>query len=119
MSTHQIQLALWLLQPALQSGIAVIVFRRKLHKDFPVFFIYTLTQIALFAIEFPVSKWCSSDVYFYTFWIAAAVNVILAFKIIHEVFLDIFRPYPALRALGTPFFNLPALIFVLFPLVSL
>src|SRR5260370_28455996 len=117
MSTHQIQLALWLLQPALQSGIAVIVFRRKLHKDFPVFFIYTLTQIALFAIEFPVSKWCSSDVYFYTFWIAAAVNVILAFKIIHEIFLDIFRPYAALRDLGTALFKWAALIMVLVSVV--
>jgi len=117
MSTHQIQLALWLLQPALQAGIAAIVFRRKLHKDFPVFFIYTLTQIALFAVEFPVSKWCSSDVYFYTFWIAAAVNVILAFKIIHEVFLDIFRPYPALRDLGTALFKWAALIMVLVSVV--
>jgi len=96
MSSHQIQLALWLLQPALQAGIAVIVFRRRLHKDFPVFFIYTLTQIALFAVEFPVSKWCSSSASFYTFWSSAAENVVLAFKILHEVFLDIFRPYPCL-----------------------
>src|SRR6266851_327911 len=117
MSSHQIQLALWLLQPALQAGIAVIVFRRKLHKDFPVFFSYALTQIGLFAIEFPVSRWCSSSAYFYTFWISAAVNVVLAFKIIHEVFLDIFRPYPALRDLGTALFKWAALIMVLVSVV--
>jgi len=117
MSSHQIQLALWLLQPALQAGIAVIVFRRKLHKDFPVFFSYALTQIGLFANEFPVSRWCSSSAYFYTFWISAAVNVVLAFKIIHEVFLDIFRPYPALRDLGTALFKWAALIMVLVSVV--
>jgi hypothetical protein len=116
MSSPQIQFALWVLQPALQAVIAVIIFRRKLHKDFPVFFIYTLTQIALFAVEFPVYQWFNSA-YFYTFWIAAALNVVLAFKIIHEVFLDIFHPYPALRDLGTALFKWAALIMVLVSVV--
>ncbi len=117
MSSPQIQLALWVLQPALQAAVAVIVFRRRLHMEFPVFFAYTLTQVALFAVEFPVYRWCSSSSYFYTFWIAAAVNVVLAFKIIHEVFLDIFRPYPALRDLGTALFKWAALIMVLVSVV--
>src|SRR5579863_2101276 len=109
MSSPQIQLALWVLQPALQAVIAVIAFQRKLHRDFPVFFTYTLVQIALFVVEFPVYTWCSTSVYFYTFWIGAAVNVVLAFKIIHEIFLDIFRPYHALRDLGTALFKWAAL----------
>src|SRR5271165_2812130 len=110
MSSRQIQLALWLVQPALQAVIAVIVYRRKLHKDFPAFFTYTLFQIALFSIEFPVYKWGNSSTYFYTFWAGAAVNVVLAFKIIHEIFLDIFRPFHALRDLGTALFKWAALI---------
>src|SRR5216684_2155938 len=117
MSSPQIQLALWVLQPALQAAVAVIVFRRRLHMEFPVFFAYTLTQVALFAVEFPAYRWFSSSAYFYTFWIASAVNVILAFKIIHEVFLDIFRPYPALRDLGTALFKWAALIMVLVSVV--
>jgi len=117
MSSPQIQLALWVLQPALQAVIAVIAFQRKLHRDFPVFFTYTLVQIALFVVEFPVYTWCSTSVYFYTFWIGAAVNVVLAFKIIHEIFLDIFRPYHALRDLGTALFKWAALIMVLVSVV--
>jgi MFS family permease len=105
------------LQPALQAAVAVVAFRRRLHKDFPVFFAYILVQIALFAVEFPVYHYSSSSTYFYTFWSGAALNVIIAFKIIHEIFLDIFRPYPALRDLGTALFKWAALIMVLVSVV--
>ena len=117
MSSPQIQLALWVLQPALQAVIAVVAYRRKLHREFPIFFTYTLVQIALFGIEYPVSLWCSPSTYFYTFWAGAAVNVVLAFKIIHEIFLDIFRPYHALRDLGTALFKWAALIMILVSVV--
>ena len=117
MSSPQIQLALWVLQPALQAAIAVVAYRRKLHLEFPIFFTYTLVQIALFVVEYPVSLWCSPSAYFYTFWAGAAVNVVLAFKIIHEIFLDIFRPYHALRDLGTALFKWAALIMVLVSVV--
>jgi hypothetical protein len=117
MSSPQIQLALWVLQPVLQAAVAVVVFRRKLHRDFPIFFTYTLVQIGLFAVQLPVYQWCSATAYFYTFWIGAGVNVVLAFKIIHEIFLDIFRPYHALRDLGTALFKWAALIMVLVSVV--
>ncbi len=126
MSSPQIQLALWLIQPALQAVIAVIVFRRKLHQQFPMFFAYTVFQIVLFAIEYPVYLRSTSSAYFdpfwtsayfYTFWTGTAVNVVLAFKIIHEIFQDIFRPYHALRDLGSALFKWAALIMVLVSVV--
>ncbi len=117
MTSPQIQLALWVVQPVLQAVIAVIVFRRKLHQQFPMFFAYTVFQIALFFVEYPVNRWGSDSAYFYAFWIGAAVNVVLAFKIIHEIFLDIFRPYHALRDLGTALFKWAALIMVLVSVV--
>ena len=126
MSSPQIQLALWLVQPVFQAVIAIIAFRRKMHQQFPMFFTYTVFQIALFAIEYPVyvrstspayfdAFWSSA--YFYTFWAGTAVNVVLAFKIIHEIFQDIFRPYHALRDLGTALFKWAALIMVLVSVV--
>jgi hypothetical protein len=116
MSSLQIQLALWVSQPVLQAVVAAAVFRRKLHKDFPAFFAFVLAQIGLFLVEFPVSLWFRSA-YFYVFWSAAALNVVFAFKIIYEVFLDLFRPYPALRDLGTALFKWAALIMVLLSVV--
>jgi hypothetical protein len=108
MSSHQIQMYLWVSQPVLQGALGTVVYRRKLHKQFPAFFIFIIAQIVMFAIEFPVymlTLGADNDIYYNLYWCGAAINVILAFKIIHEVFLDVFRPYPALRDLGTALFK--------------
>src|SRR5438067_707111 len=117
MSSPQIQLALWVVQPALQAVVAAIVFRRKLHKNFPTFLTFLIAQVAIFVVEYPVYRWGSRDAYFYVFWVANSVNLVLEFKIIHEIFLDIFRPYHALKDLGTALFKWAALIMVLVSVV--
>jgi len=78
MSKEQLQLALWISQPILQAIIAVVVYRRRLHKDFPAFFSYTVAQIGIFAVEYPVYNWAGAQSYFYVFWISAALNVVFA-----------------------------------------
>lgn len=117
MSSPQIQLALWILQPVLQTVVAIVMFRRRLYKDFPVFFAFILAQIAVFSIEFPIYRLGYDPLYFYVFWSAAALNLIFDFKIIHEVFLDVFRPYHALKDLGTALFKWAALIMILISVV--
>jgi len=117
MSSPQVQLALWICQPALQAVVAVVMFRRRLQKDFPLFFTYNLAQIAIFAVNFPIYRWGSHTAYFDVFWLTSALNLVLQFKIIHEVFLDAFRPYHALQDLGTALFKWAALIMVLVSVV--
>jgi hypothetical protein len=117
MSSQQIQLALWMSQPVLQTAIGVVLFRRKLHKQFPAFFSYMLAQVVFFAISFPFRD--NPMVYFGLYYCAAALNVIFAFTIIHEVFLDVFRPYPALRDLGTALFKWAAMIMILVSVVMI
>ena len=117
MSSPQLQLALWVSQPVLQAAIAVVIYRRKLHKQFGAFFWYTAAQIALFAVSFPIRH--NHSVYFDVYYSSAAINVIFAFKIIHEVFLDVFRPYPALKDLGTALFKWAAMIMILVSVVMI
>ena len=117
MSSPQIQLALWISQPILQTIVAVAMFRRRLHKDFRVFFAFTLAQVGLFAINFPVYRLASHATYFDVFWLTYAINLVFEFKIIHEVFLDAFRPYHALQDLGTALFKWAALIMILVSVV--
>jgi hypothetical protein len=117
MSKEQLQLALWVSQPILQAMIAVVVYRRRLHKDFPAFFSFTVAQIVIFIVEYPVYNWADPETYFYVFWISAALNVVFAFQIIHEVFLDAFKPYPALKDLGSALFKWAALIMILVSVV--
>ncbi len=113
MTSPQLQTALWVVQPVLLSVLATMMRRRKLHKDFPVFFWFTVIQVIAFAIEFTVYKIAAYRIYFCTFWIVTALNLALEFKIIHEVFSDIFRPYHALKDLATALFKWAALVMVL------
>src|SRR5438067_6624501 len=87
--------------------------RRKLHKDFPVFFWFAVIQVITFAIQFPIYRIGAYRIYFVMFWIGAALNLALEFKIIHEVFTVIFRPYHALKDLGTALFKWAAVVMVL------
>ena len=113
MTSPQLQTALWVVQPVLLGALALIMRRRKLHKDFPVFFWFAVIQVITFAIQFPIYRIGAYRIYFVMFWIGAALNLALEFKIIHEVFTDIFRPYHALKDLGTALFKWAAVVMVL------
>jgi len=101
---HTTSVYLWCAQPILQAAVAAVLWRRKLHTQFPVFFSYLLVQVAFFAVTFPLYG-RSTTGYFWAFWLGQALNAILGFYVIHEIFRNVFRPYHALRDLGTPVFR--------------
>jgi len=97
--------ALWILHPVIEIPLAGILYGRKLHRQFPIFFAYILFQAVQFAISFPIYRWGSSTNYFYAYWISAIICWIFGFKIIHEVFSDVFRPFPVIRSVGMVMFR--------------
>jgi hypothetical protein len=108
------QLALWIAHPVLQLAVAAAMLRRKHHRIFPVFFAYLGFQILTFSILFPMFKWGANyAAYFYVYWGFSAIDLILCFMVIHEVFLNIFRPYHTLKDLGTVMFKWAALVMLL------
>lgn len=112
----KVQLAsyvLWYLHPALQLMVAAFLFWRKQRKEFPVFFAYIAAQVLISLVLFPVYQWGSYPVLFYTYWTSTAISVALGFKVIHEVFLDVFRPYHTLKDLGSLLFKWAALVMLL------
>src|SRR5581483_3499103 len=113
----QIQLALWTAHPVLQLGVAAILYWRKLHRTFPIFFYYLLFQVLNFCVVFPAYRYGTYQQYFYSYWGLQAVSLALGFKIIHEVFLDVFRPYHALKDLGSVLFKWAALVMMLVAIV--
>jgi hypothetical protein len=106
---------LWCSQPVLLSALGVFLWRRKLHKQFPIFFTFLVVQVAIFAISFP--SYHNKPVYFWVYWCGELVNAVLAFKVIHEIFLDVFRPYHALKDLGTPVFKWAGVVMLLVSVV--
>lgn len=116
-SYSQIAFYLWCGQPVLQAAVAVVLWRRKLNKLFPVFFAYILAQIGIFAITFPLRSADNYEWFFYAYWSGAAVSALLSFKVIHEIFLDVFRPYHMLKDLGTVLFKWTGLVMLLVSVV--
>jgi hypothetical protein len=110
-------LYLWCAAPILQSMAAVVLWRRKLRKQFPVFFFFLIAQVANFAILFPLSFAGNYSVYFSLFWVGEVVNAVLGFKVIHEIFLDVFRPYHTLKDLGTLLFKWAGVVMMLVAVV--
>lgn len=116
-SYNQIALYLWCAQPLLQSAVALVLWRRKLRKKFPVFFTYLLAQIAIFAIIFPLRGADNYEWFFYAYWAGAAVSALLSFKVIHEIFLDVFRSHSTLEDLGTMLFTWAGVVMLLVSVV--
>ena len=115
--TAQVQTALWIAHPVLQLAVGAVMLRRKLNKVFPAFFAYIAFQILSFCVLFPLNTWGSYErwypTYFYLYWGCSAVNLILGFMIIYEVFLDVFSPYHTLKDLGSVMFKWAALVMML------
>ena len=116
-SYNQIAFYLWCAQPVLQAAVAVVLWRRKLHKLFPVFFAYVLAQIGIFALTFPLRSADNYEWFFYSYWAGAAVSALLSFRVIHEIFLDVFRPYDMLKDLGTVLFKWTGVVMLLVSVV--
>ena len=116
-NSHTIIVYLWCAQLVVHSALAVFMWQRKLHKQFPVFFAFLLAQVASFAILYPLSRSGHVSWYFGVSWLGEAVNAILGFKVIHEVFLDVFRSYHTLKDLGTLLFKWAGLVMLLVSVV--
>ena len=104
--------ALWFAHPVLQIGIAGVMLRRQLHRKFKFFFIYLCTQVLMFALIFPTFK-RHYEVAYYLSWTSAMLSALLGFLVIHEAFLDVFRPFHTLRDLGTVLFKWAGLVMLL------
>lgn len=115
--SHAMSMLLWWAQPTLQSVVAVIMWRRKIYRQFPIFFYFLVAQVLNFAVTYPLYHYTAYHWYFWCYWIGEAVNAILGFKVIHEIFLDVFRPYHALKDLGTPVFQWAGAVMLLVSMV--
>jgi hypothetical protein len=115
---HLLSNALWIAHPVLLSVVTAAMIRRKLYKTYPFFFAYVVAQVLIFAALYPIYQPAQRDVFFYElffdlYWSTTAISVILGFKVIHEVFVDIFRPFHTLRDLGSVLFKWAGLVMLL------
>jgi hypothetical protein len=92
------------------TAVAVSMYRRRLHREFPYFFNYVVFQIISFAVEFPLRH---SPIHYWVSWTTTALSVVISFAVLLEIFKDAFRPYEALRDLSVILFRWCALVVLL------
>ena len=100
----------WWFTPVLMTVIALVMYRRRLHLEFPYFFNYVVFQVLSFAVEFPLRH---SPTHFWVSWTTTALSVVVSFAVLLEVFKDAFRPYEALRDLSVILFRWCAIVVLL------
>src|SRR5215471_13601185 len=101
---------IWFATPTFMSVIAVAMHRRRLNREFPVFFNYVILQVVIFAVEFSLWHW--PNVY-YVSWFNTALSIAVSFAVLLEIFKDAFRPYEALRELSVILFRWCAVVVLL------
>jgi|SRR5579872_2169845 len=90
----------WLIAPALQVGLAFLLWRKKLRRQYPAFFTYTVFQVISSVALLWEYKSASAQTYFYSYWTISGLCAVLGFLIVHELFTEAMRPYVGLRDMG-------------------
>jgi hypothetical protein len=105
---------LWLGPHLWQVLIAVLMVRRRLHREYPIFFAYTILQIILNPVLFVLDH--RRDVAAITYWrvhyAGLLISAGLRFGIIHELYRYVLQPYPVLAKLSSRVLRWSAVVLV-------
>jgi len=88
------------------------MYRRGLQRDYPYFFNYAILQVFGDTILFIMQRQ-SYALYYYSYWVSAALCALVSFAVLYEIFQNAFRPYEALRDLSVILFRWSALVILL------
>jgi hypothetical protein len=110
---------LWIAPHALQIVIAIIMIRRKLFREFPMFLTYTIFQVVLEGILFVLdhSPAVSGYQYWDVYWAGLVVSIALRFAVISEIFSQVFSNYPGLKQLSRVLFRWASAVLLLVAIV--
>jgi hypothetical protein len=101
---------LWLASP-IQIGALVVIYKRGLYRDHPLFTIYLLFQLFIALFLFAVSA--HPLTYYYTYWCAQALNILISCAVICEILNAVFRRDGARRKRAVMFGTLALLLLLM------
>jgi len=98
---------LWLAPHILQALLAILMWRRRLYREFPCFFAYAVFQVflelTLYGLD--VTPAVSSQTFWRVYLAGGVGSGLLRFAVIGEIFGHVFKPYPSLNQLGKMLFR--------------
>lgn len=94
-----LSLFLWITPGVLLGALAVILYKRRLYREFPFFFAYALYEMAGIVLLFVLYSvvGLASKQYAYAFSAQLVLSVALRFGVIDEVSRDLFREFQFLK----------------------
>jgi hypothetical protein len=97
---------LWLAPDVIQVGLAVFVYRRRLHQRFPIFFSYLIYEASetftLYAMDMIPSV--SAQAYWRALWVGLIVEGLIKFALLGELLRHLLRTKPPLAKIGRRLF---------------
>ena len=88
---RQADILLTLIGPIISGGLAIILLRRKAHREFPFFFSYVSASILFGLLRAFVAN--NYRLYFEIFWTTEAIYIVMALLALHEVFRKVFAAF--------------------------
>ncbi|MDP9267527.1 MAG: hypothetical protein M3P27_04275 [Acidobacteriota bacterium] len=116
MTSDTLSLVVWWAGMALQAGIVCALAYRRLYRDLPIFFTYTVFLIVRSLVLYFVLRPFPLG-YFYGYWGAEIVAWALGLAVIQEVLEHLLRPYHAVQHLALMLFRWGAALLVLMALL--
>jgi len=111
---------LWLAPHVLQIVLAILIWRRGLHRLFPVFLAYTIfeavEEFTLYAMD--ISPSIKGETFWQAFSAGLIVEGLIRFALIGELFLHLLRPWPTLGKLGSQLVRGTGVVLVLVAAVA-
>ena len=100
-------MSVWIGGNVLLTLTAVVALWRKAAKSYPAFFAYLAYSAAFVWLNMVLYyKIWRAMVTSYGYWISTVGYTVLAFAVLREIFVQIFRPYESLREFGNILFPL-------------
>ena len=110
-------MSIWIGGNVLLTLTAIAALWRKLAKSHPAFFAYLAYVAGFVWLNLILYYKFGGNGYSYGYWISTVGYTVLAFAVLREVFIQIFRPYESLREFGKILFRWAALVLVLIGIV--
>ena len=107
--------ALWVARVALQAILLLILVRREISRQFPIFFVYTIWHVLTGSVNvFIVYSGLPFAGYYYyeSYRIEVAGDAILGFCILYELFRQLLRDYPVLKSTAKSLYRQTVLLFL-------
>jgi hypothetical protein len=111
---------LWVAPNVILLVLAILIWRRNLQQQYPVFLAYAvvsaLLQFTLYAADLIPSV--SARAWWYVFWTGLLIESLLKFALIGEIFGRVFGRYPALAKVAKLFISGVGVVLVLVAAVA-